>query len=96
MTDMVNFLNSVPNGRMLMIAVADEAGLNYDQSCTRFPYTWVTNAIQTLEALGSTQIRNYCFWDSWAMITVKGEGVARSEQLGKAVEAAAQVTLQIP
>jgi len=96
MTDMVNFLNSVPNGRMLMIAVADEAGLNFDQSCTRFPYAWVTNAIQTLEALGSTQIRNHCFWDSWAMITVKGEGVARSEQLGKGVEAAAQVTLQVP
>ncbi len=96
MNSLIAYLAGLPNGRVVMIAVADEAGLNIDRTCTRFGFPWVESGIQALEALGSTQIRNYCFWDSWAMIAVKGEGVAPQEQVGHAVEASVQATATLP
>jgi hypothetical protein len=45
--------------------------------------TWTEPLLRALEALGSQQIRRYCFRDSWAMIAVKGERRARAEALGK-------------
>jgi hypothetical protein len=54
------------------------------------------NGLGVLEALGSTQIRSYCFWDSWAMITLKGEGRVRDEELGRAVEASVEATITLP
>ena len=96
---MINYLNSVPTGALIMIAVGDDAGLtpNILQSCARRSGAWLEQGLQTLEALGSTQIRGYCFRDSWAMATVKGEGRARSEQLGKGgASASAQSTLSLP
>ncbi len=44
-------------------------------------------------------IRAYCTWDNWAMVAVKGEGRARSEQITHGVTnaadaiAEAQITL---
>jgi hypothetical protein len=93
MNQLIAYLNSIPNGRLILLSVADEAGLNAYDACNRWPYSWVGAALQTLEALGSTQIRNYCYRDSWAAIVVKGEGTFRSEQLGKAAEASAEVIL---
>jgi hypothetical protein len=90
-----NFLDSLPNGTLVMIAVADEAGLNNfpPNGCTHLNNPYIEPFYQRLEALGSQQIRSYCYWNSYALIAVKGEGVARSEQLGASVEASAQATL---
>ncbi len=74
MTALVNYLNSIPAGRVILISVADEASLNTDLSCNRLPFAWVETGLQTLEGLGATQIRSYCFQDSWALIAVKGQG----------------------
>jgi hypothetical protein len=72
---MVNFLNTLPDGTVVMISVADEAGLNQNLSCNRFSTSsCYENGYTALEALGSTQIRSYCFRDSWAIIAVKGQG----------------------
>lgn len=95
MNAMIAFLNSLPNGTLILIAVADEAGLNLDNSCTFISVPWVESGLQTLEALGSRQIRNYCFRGSFAMAAFKGEGMARDEQLANGVEASAQATLTI-
>ncbi len=95
MTDFINYLSSIPNGRVVMVAVADEAGLTLDNSCTPY-YPWMESGLQALESLGSTQIRNYCFRDSWAIIAVKGEGVARAEQLGDQVQVSAETTITLP
>jgi Interleukin-like EMT inducer/Glycosyl hydrolases family 2, TIM barrel domain/IPT/TIG domain len=95
MNAMIAFLNGLPNGTLILIAVADEAGLNLDNSCTHISAPWVESGLQTLEALGSQQIRNYCFRNSFAMAAVKGEGVARSEQLADGAEASAQAILTI-
>src|SRR5205085_10819106 len=77
MNAMITFLNSLPNGTVVLVAVGDEAGLNTDNSCTRFSFAWVEAGVRALEALGSTQIRNYCFRYSWAMVSIKGEGRVR-------------------
>lgn len=95
MNELINYLNNLPNQTLILIAVADEAGLNQDDSCNLLDFQWVQNGIQTLEALGSQQIRNYCFRYSWAMMTVKGEGQARQEQLINGAEAAAQTSLTL-
>jgi hypothetical protein len=100
MLNMVSFLNGLPNSTIILIAVADEAGLNdfptQGNPCAFLPYPWVQEALQTLESLGSQQIGNYCYNDSWAMIAVKGEGTARSEQLSSSQEATAQSTFTVP
>ena len=94
---MVAYLDSVPNGTLLLIAVADEAGLNDWSSCTLLTSPWTNAALGRLQQLGSTQIGNYCYGDQWAMIAVKGQGAALSESLGHAAaDAPTQATVQLP
>ena len=93
--NLISFLNGLSNGTLIMIAVADEAGLNQFDSCSFLPFTWTESLIQTLESLGSRQIRNYCYRGSFAMITVKGEGQARDEQVANGSEASAQTTINV-
>jgi hypothetical protein len=95
MNEMVNFLNNLPNQTLIMLAIADEAGLTQDNSCELLNFPSVQSGIQTLEALGSQQIRNYCFRYSWAMVAVKGEGQARQEQLINGAEASAQTSVTL-
>jgi Divergent InlB B-repeat domain/Interleukin-like EMT inducer len=69
-------------GSLVLLSVADEAGLNLLNSCNQYSGSaCFENGIAALEALGSTQIRSYCFRDSWAMIAVKGAGHAIAEGL---------------
>jgi len=99
MIKMISFLDSLKSGTMIMIAIADEAGLTESTGnllCTKLSRSWVANCIQTLEALGSTKIRRYCFRNSWAMIAVKGEGRARDEQLGSTNVVSVQTTIKLP
>jgi hypothetical protein len=93
---MLAFLAALPNGAVVMAAVADEAGLNLDDSCTRFALPQVEGALQALETLGSTRIRDLCFRDAWALIAVKGEGRALGEQLVKGAAATARTTITLP
>jgi len=60
-----NYLNAIPNGSIVMIAVVDNSGL--------FNYTIDQPIYLALEAMGSTQIQT-APQTSWAMITVKGTG----------------------
>lgn len=74
--DLVNYLNSLPNGALIMLAIADEGGFINPNTIPHTPWndSYVTNAYQTLEALGSTMIRNVDYRGGWAMIAVKGQG----------------------
>jgi len=98
--DMTTYLDSVPNGTLLIIAVADEAGLNDfpPNNCAHLSNSCIEPFFQKLEQLGGLQIhiRTYCYWNSWAMVLVKGEGLARQEQLGNSVEASVQTALEVP
>ena len=93
---MIDFLNSVPAGAIILIAVGDEAGLNSPDSCVRRSGAGIEQGLQALEALGSSQIRSYCYRGSWAMVTVKGEGIARSEQRSQTGAATAQAAFSLP
>ena len=95
MDAMIMFLDGLPQGMIVLVAVGDEAGLTY-ATCTPLPFPWIEAGLQALEALGSTQLRDYCFRDSWAMVTVKGESQAREEQLGQAVEVSVGMMLTLP
>lgn len=94
MTAMVAFLNSLPNGTIVLISVADEAGLTQDLSCAHLNHPWVQAGFQTLQNFGSQLIGNSCYQDSWAMAVVKGQGIIASdqEQLRTATVATANLT----
>jgi uncharacterized protein (TIGR03437 family) len=84
-TEMIEYLNSIPNGFLILLAVADEAGLTEfdmpeENRCTKLSDPCTERLLQTLENLGSTEVRKYCYRDSWAMTAYKGEGFARDEQ----------------
>lgn len=99
MMAMIGFLNSLPNGVLIMIAVGDEAGLTDfppDRGCEHLPYPWVEAGFEALERLGSLQIRDYCYRDSWAMISSKGQGTAVTEQLSNNAQVSVQVPLGAP
>jgi hypothetical protein len=96
MTAMVAYLESVPNGTLLLIAVADEAGLNEFSSCAQLPYPWVTAALQQFETLGSTRLRDYCYQDQWALIAVKGQGALSESLATGAADASAIAVIDGP
>jgi hypothetical protein len=101
MTEMIDYLDEVPDGTILLIAVGDEAGLNGFDSCTFLGagHPWVEEGLQVLEGLGSELIRSYCYRDQWSMIAVKGQGVALGEALARYDDrgsAASEATIVLP
>lgn len=65
---MYDFVQSIPNGALVLAAVGDTASLNY-------------LGLAALWDLGSRMMSQYHFRDGWGMISVKGEGTAREEKL---------------
>jgi hypothetical protein len=96
MNAMVDYLESLPTNTLVLVAIADDAGLNSDNACGHLPYPWVDRALQAFESLGSTQVRNICFRGSFVLAAVKGEGVARGEQQANAVEVSVRAVLNVP
>lgn len=95
------FLDAVPDGMLLLLSIADEAGLNQDFSpavfCNPRPDASCVNDSRTrLAALGSQQIAQYCYRDSWAMATIKGTGVALDEARSGSGEVDVEATLPVP
>ncbi len=72
---LINYLNSLPSGAVIALAIADEGGFIQDATGQPWPETIVEQAYLALEALGSTQIRNVGYEGGYAMIVVKGQGV---------------------
>jgi hypothetical protein len=94
---MVAYLDSVPNGTILLISAGDELGLNEfpPSDCAFLPFPFVGTALQKLQALGSTRIQDYCYRDQWAMIAIKGQGTALAESLSRDGDAASSATLTL-
>lgn len=84
---MINYLDSLPNGAIILFSVADTGGI-----CTTCTQDWYVRLTAKLRELGSTLIDEYVFRGSWAMITVKGEGAARSEAVSPDQPATAEAT----
>ncbi len=102
MRAMNTFLDGVPDGTLLLIAVGDEAGLTGETAgpdspdCSPFPYPWVDGALTRLSALGSAMARRLCYQEQWAFIAIKGQGVALAEARGTGVgDAVAQARVPL-
>ncbi len=90
--DLINYLNSLPDGTVISLAIADEGGFIDPNSPNQTAWndSYVEAGYQALEALGSTKIRNVGYQGGWAMIAVKGQG-ALAENFSPAQT---QVTVQ--
>lgn len=103
-TNLAEFIQSIPTGGVVMLAVEDEAGLTdgahggcggtgfapekpgASTCCQLLTAPEIESARRAIESLGSTEIRNYCYHNSWSMISVKGEG-KKSETLTRSGQA---------
>lgn len=97
MNDLLSYIQSLPSGTLLLIAVCDEAGLNQFPpfECQFLPYSWVTNCLNTMTGLGSALLPSYCYWNSWAFVTRTGAGALDEELLG-GNQASASGTITVP
>jgi hypothetical protein len=93
--DLVAYLQSIPNGRLVMLAVADEAGLNPGpaNACAMLTDPATRAVVQTLESLGSSLIRSYCWRGSWAVVIIKGAAPPLAEDYQLAEEARAEASV---
>lgn len=94
---LVSYLGSQPAGRVVMVAVGDEAGLTLPPYLVGGPCGERTSQepiYRALESLGAKQIRPYCYWDAYVLISVVGQG-AKAEQLGSPA-GMAQVSYTLP
>jgi beta-glucanase (GH16 family) len=91
--ELVKFLSDQPTGAVLLMAIADDAGLNLGTGCALKTESWVATVFQALEDLGSRLVRHYCYRNSWSMIAVKGEGRARQEAWKSGEEARTQTRI---
>jgi hypothetical protein len=102
---LIDYINSLPNGSLIMISACDDAGLTYfqgeDYDPEGFPgwdddevlhHEWASNVVSLLESLGSVQIDNYSYQASWCMIAVKGSGLLDEVISANAQTITAQVT----
>ena len=69
MKEMVNFINRIKNGRIVL------AGINDFSS-----YGIIEEAYQAMESLGSKYIRNVTGYDTWAMIGRKGAEIGSVDE----------------
>ncbi|MBX7207857.1 MAG: hypothetical protein K1X78_06090 [Verrucomicrobiaceae bacterium] len=74
--DLVNYLNSLPNGAIVMIGIADEGGFvnrPWDGGGAA-PSAAQTKTLLSSTAWGSTEVSNILFRSGWAFIAKKGTG----------------------
>jgi hypothetical protein len=82
-TALINHLNGIPTGTLILVGVADDAGLTSNAQAV----------IAALESLGSRRVREYGYRDSWAMIVVKGEAGPKAENFSGIQAVTVQYTL---
>ena len=94
-TSLVAYLSSLPDGFLVLLATCDEAGLNAPyESIAHKPEAEPVFAL--LRIWGSEQIAEYGYWDSWAMVVIKGQGYPVAEQLSKMRPAEILIDLPLP
>ncbi len=82
MRRLIAYLEALDSGALVLMAVADEAGINRFDSCDRVDASWVTAGLDVVEAVfGSAKLRSYCYRDSWAMVGFVGAERPLAESL---------------
>ena len=94
-TPLTTALQSLPNGSVYMIAVADEGGFaDGPGSTSQRTTSSVTTFVNLMKSYGSTKVDKVLFWDSWAVIGVKGQGIL-SEAIGHYADSGIRQTVTI-
>jgi hypothetical protein len=95
---LVAYLAAIPNGQLVMLAVADEAGLNIEpaRACEMRTDAATVAVVGAIRALGSALIGSYCWRSSWAMVVIKGLGPPLAEDLQRTEEARAEAPVETP
>lgn len=88
-------LSSIPQGFLVLLSVGDDAGLRSWQANYSY-FSYAENVMLALEALGSKQIRNYYYNDTWCLAAYKGAGTAIQESFSKLSSSELFFTLQMP
>jgi hypothetical protein len=70
---LLDYINSLPAGTVMAIAIEDEGGFTSDGNIA-WSNPIIQEAYQTFEALGSTKVRQAGYHSGWAMIVKKGPG----------------------
>jgi len=91
--ELADYLEALEPGRLLMIAVCDDAGLTQLNSCTRRHVPEVARVVQALERLGSREIGSYCFRGAWSFVTMTGQRGALAEKSSRGSKVTAEVML---
>ena len=73
---LIQFLENVPDGRIVIIALADEGAVNKTERLN-----------QALESIGSARIRSLAFRSSWAIIGRKGAVIGSVPEMLKSASA---------
>ncbi len=92
-TALAEYLESLEPGRLVLMAVCDDAGLNALNSCERHRTAPVERLVQTLEAMGSELIGSYCSRGAWSFVTLTGRPGALAEKLSDGPKVTAELLL---
>jgi len=90
---LADYLESLEPGRLAMIAVCDDAGINPIDSCNRHDTPAVERVVQTLTRMGSQKIGSYCYRGAWSFVAVTGQPGAVAEKLSPGPKVTADVML---
>ena len=93
--ELANYLNGLPNGSIILLAVGDEGGFINPNTQMSWNDSYVEQGFQVLEALGSTQIRNIKAWGSWSMIAIKGQGKLAEAVQDQGIPAVSQAQVSV-
>jgi hypothetical protein len=95
---LIQYLEDIPDGAIVLIGAADEAGfINYNNN-EPWNDPYVTQAYEYFEALGSTKVRQVVYNGGWAMVYAKGGAVLGEEAAATKSDAAVvqvQVSLEL-
>jgi len=90
-----DYINLLPNGSIILFSLSDEGGFMDFPPYETMPLAGAETGFQILESLGSTQIRSVPFGGSWAMISVKGQGLLDEDSDASGASVTAETTLNL-
>lgn len=94
--DFANYINALPDGAVIALAVGDEGGFT-NTSNVKWPDVYVDMGIAAIESLGSQRVRDIGWQDGWAMIAIKGQGVLAEviSQNGSTISTQAEIAITL-
>jgi Interleukin-like EMT inducer len=93
LTSLADYLDALEPGRLVMIAVCDDAGMTPIDSCERSGSPPVRRLVETLQRMGSEKIATYCYRGAWSFVAITGQPRALAEKVSAGPKITAEVLL---